>query len=136
MRKIEEEQGARLVHIMTRIILGSFVGLLFCLVFLLICSACISVGILKETMMYQLAMIGSVIGGLAGGLWTVNRCRSRTLMIGLSTGFIFFLLLLTVGVLFFDSITPKEGGLGFLCGSLCGGAIAGLLFGNSKKKRR
>lgn len=136
MRKNEEEQGARLVHAMIRVILGGVVGLLICLIFLMICSVGISAGIVKESLMYQLTVIGCVIGGFAGGIWAVRRCRSRTLIVGLAVGAVFFLLLLTVGVLFFESMSPDEGGLGLLCGALCGGAVAGILGGKPKKKHR
>ena len=136
MRKNEEEQGSRLIRIMTWVIVGSVVGLLVCLMFLLVCSIGISMGILKEDLMYQLTVIGCAFAGLSGGLWAVSRCRSRTLIIGMAAGAVFYLLLLTIGVLFFESISPDEGGLGLLCGALCGGAVAGILGGRPRKKRR
>ena len=49
---------------------------------------------------------------------------------------VFFLLLLTVGVLLFESMSLEAGGLGLLCGGLCGGAAAGLMGSKPKKKRR
>jgi putative membrane protein (TIGR04086 family) len=136
MRKNEEEQGAKLISVMTRVLLSGVVGLLFCLVFLMICSVGISTGILKESFMYQLTVIGCVVGGFSGGLLAVSRCRSRTLIVGLAVGVVFLLLLLTVGVLFFESLAPGEGGLGLLCGALCGGAASGILGGKPKKKHR
>ncbi len=136
MRKNEEEQGARLVRAMTRVILGGVAGLLFCLVLLLLCSIGISAGFLKESMMYQLVMVGCVAGGFLGGLSAVKRCRSRTLIIGLATGAVFFLLLLTAGVLFFKSVAPSEGGIGLLCASLFGGAVAGIMGGRPRRKHR
>jgi len=136
MRKNEEDQGARLVHTMTRVLLGGLVGLLFCFVFLMICSVGISMGNISESLMYQLTVVGCVVGGFAGGMWAVGRCRSRTLIVGLATGCVFFLLLLTGGVLFFENMTPGNGGLGLLCGALCGGAASGIIGGKPKKKRR
>ena len=64
----------------------------------------------------------------------VRRCGTRGLLVGLATGSVLFLLLLTVGVLFFQSMTPQSGGIGLLCGCLCGGAAAGLLRGGGKKR--
>ena len=65
-------------------------------------------------------------------------CRSfsRALIVGLAVGAVFFLLLLTVGVLLFESMSLEAGGLGLLCGGLCGGAAAGLMGSKPKKKRR
>lgn len=136
MRKNEEEQGMRLVQSMTRVILGGLVGLVVCLLFFMLCSIAISLGLCKESIMYQLAVLGCVIGAFAGGLWAVKRCRSRTLIIGLAVGGVFFLLLLTIGVVVFQNTSPESGGLGLLCGALCGGAAAGILGGRPRKKRR
>lgn len=136
MRKNEEEQGAQVIRTLTHILVGGIAGLMVCLVFLVLCSFGISLGLLRESLMYQLTIGGCVLGGLAGGLWAVSRCRARTLLIGLGVGAVLFLLTLTAGVLFFHSVAPNEGGLGLVCGSLSGGAISGLLGGRPRKKRR
>jgi len=136
MRKIEEEQGARLVRVMMYVLVGGVAGLLVCLALLMACSIGISAGFAKETFMYQLTVIGCVAGGFFGGLWSVRRCRSRTLIVGLAVGAVFFFLLLTVGVLLFDGAAPDEGGLGLLCGSLFGGAASGILGGKPQKRKR
>ena len=51
-----------------------------------------------------------------------------------------FLLVLTLGALCFRDVSLESGGIGLLCGSLCGGAAAGLLGsgnrGSKRKKRR
>ena len=49
---------------------------------------------------------------------------------------ILFLLLLTAGFLFYESADLRNGGLGLLLSCGCGGALAGVLGGNPKKKRR
>ena len=80
--------------------------------------------------------IPDVPGGFAGAMTAVRRCGSRALIVGLAVGAVFFLLLLTVGVLLFESMSLEAGGLGLLCGGLCGGAAAGLMGSKPKKKRR
>ncbi len=65
-----------------------------------------------------------------------QRSRSRSLFVGMATGAVFFLLLLTLGVLFFENVAPAEGGLGLLCAALFGGAAAGILGGKRKRRRR
>ena len=139
MRKTEEDQGTRLVRAMTNILLGGVVALAVCLMFLFLCSIGISGGWLQEGLMYQMAVVSCVIGGFAGAMTAVRRCGSRALIVGLAVGAVFFLLLLTVGVLLFESMSLEAGGLGLLCGALCGGAAAGILSGGGKraqKKRR
>ena len=136
MRKPEEDQGTRLVRAMTNILLGGVVALAVCLMFLFLCSIGISGGWLQEGLMYQMAVVSCVIGGFAGAMTAVRRCGSRALIVGLAVGAVFFLLLLTVGVLLFESMSLEAGGLGLLCGGLCGGAAAGLMGSKPKKKRR
>lgn len=136
MRKTEEDQGTRLVRAMTNILLGGVVALAVCLMFLFLCSIGISGGWLQEGLMYQMAVVSCVIGGFAGAMTAVRRCGSRALIVGLAVGAGFFLLLLTVGVLLFESMSLEAGGLGLLCGGLCGGAAAGLMGSKPKKKRR
>ena len=136
MRKTEEDQGTRLVRAMTNILLGGVVALAVCLMFLFLCSIGISGGWLQEGLMYQMAVVSCVIGGFAGAMTAVRRCGSRALIVGLAVGAVFFLLLLTVGVLLFESMSLEVGGLGLLCGGLCGGAAAGLMGSKPKKKRR
>ena len=136
MRKTEEDQGTRLVRAMTNILLGGVVALAVCLMFLFLCSIGISGGWLQEGLMYQMAVVSCVIGGFAGAMTAVRRCGSRALIVGLAVGAVLFLLLLTVGVLLFESMSLEAGGLGLLCGGLCGGAAAGLMGSKPKKKRR
>ena len=136
MRKTEEDQGTRLVRAMTNILLSGVVALAVCLMFLFLCSIGISGGWLQEGLMYQMAVVSCVIGGFAGAMTAVRRCGSRALIVGLAVGAVFFLLLLTVGVLLFESMSLEAGGLGLLCGGLCGGAAAGLMGSKPKKKRR
>ena len=136
MRKTEEDQGTRLVRAMTNILLGGVVALAVCLMFLFLCSIGISGGWLQEGLMYQMAVVSCVIGGFAGAMTAVRRCGSRALIVGLAVGAVFFLRLLTVGVLLFESMSLEAGGRGLLCGGLCGGAAAGLMGSKPKKKRR
>ena len=136
MGKREEDQGTKLVRYVLDVLLGGAVALLSCFIFLFIASFAISRGWLGEDIMYQLTIVGCVVGAFIGGAVAVGRSRSRTLIVGLLVGVVLFLLMLTVGLLFYNSIAPEEGGLGLLCGALCGGAAAGILSGKPKKKRR
>lgn len=136
MRKNEEEQGVKLVRYALDVLIGGAVALAVCLVFLLLASVGISAGWVGEKLMYQLTIAGCVLGCFAGGIMAVRRCGARSLLVGLAVGAVHFLLLLTIGLLFFDSMTPEAGGVGLLCGSLCGGVAAGLLGGRPQRKRK
>ena len=136
MRKNEEDQGAKLVRYVLGVLLGGAVALFTCFLFLLAAAVGISRGLLGEELMYQLTIVGCVLGGFIGGMTAVKRCGSRALIVGLLAGAVLFLFLLTVGILFYDTAAPEEGGLGLLCGALCGGAAAGILGGKPGKKKR
>ena len=83
--------------------------------------------------MYQLTIVGCVLGGFGGGLFAAQAVRRRALLTGLAVGTVLFLLLLTIGALFFETMELEAGGIGLLCGGLCGGAAAGLLNGGRRK---
>ena len=86
--------------------------------------------------MYQPSVVGCVIGGFSGGIFAVRHSGARALIVGLASGGVFFLLILTAGVLLFEDMSIEAGGLGLLSGALCGGAAAGILGTRPKKKKR
>ena len=139
MRKKEEDQSARLIRCGLGVLLGGILALAICCLFLLGCSVAISSGAVGEGLGYQLTIVGCVLGGFGGGLFAVGQCGGG-LLTGLTVGGILFLLLLTIGALFFETMALEAGGIGLLCGGLCGGAAAGLLGHEkgspSRKKRR
>lgn len=137
MRKnSDEDQGKKLIRYALGIVIGGVLALAVCLVLLLLASVGISLGWLGEENMYQITILGCVFGCFVGGLTAVRKCGARGLLVGLAVGGVYFLLLLTVGLLFFDTMTPEAGGIGLLCGSLCGGAAAGLLGGGQKRRKK
>lgn len=135
MRKKEEDQSARLIRCGLGILLGGVMALAICCLFLLGASVAISSGLAGEGLIYQLTIVGCVLGGFGGGLFAVKRCGGA-LLTGLAVGAVLFLLLLTIGALFFETMELEAGGIGLLCGGLCGGAAAGLLNGGKGKPAR
>lgn len=133
MRKNEEDQGARLVRYMLGVLLGGGVALAVCFLLLLLASVGISRGLFSQDHMDQITMVACVAGSFLGGVTAVGRCDARSLIVGLLAGAVFFLLLLTAGVIAFRASVPESGGIGLLCGSLLGGAAAGLLAGRAKQ---
>ena len=91
---------------------------------------------LGQGMMDSAVMAACALGALAGGLLAVRQGRGRSLLMGFGAGLILFLLLLTAGFLFYESADLRNGGLGLLLSCGCGGALAGVLGGKPKKKRR
>mgnify|MGYP000096259973 CR=1 FL=1 len=83
--------------------------------------------------MYQLTIVGCVLGAFAGGLLAVRRCGSRALIVGLTTGGVLFLLLLTIGALCFETVSLEAGGIGLLCG--LGLAIASIVMAVPKDEK-
>lgn len=133
MRKSEEDQGTILLRYGKAVLLGGVIAFLTCLLFLLLAAVGISRGMLSAELRYQLTVVGCVLGGFTGGVFAVRSCCTRGLFVGLATGCVFFLLQLTLGLLFYKDISPEGGGVGLLCGALCGGAAAGILSGGRRK---
>lgn len=141
MRKNEEEQGTMILRYGKNVLMGGGIAFLFSLLFLLVVSIGISRGLLEAGLRYQLTVVSCILGGFLGGCFAVKQCKGQSLIIGLAAGGILFLLQLSIGLLIYDTLSFENGGLGLLCGALCGGAAAGILMrgkrgGSRGKKRR
>ena len=134
MRKNEEEQGTVFLRYGKTVLLGGGIGFCTGLLFLLLISLCISQGFWEIGLSRQLTVVGSALSGLIGGVFTVKQCRGQSLLLGLSAGAVSFLLQLSIGLLIFETFTFENGGLGLLCGALCGGAAASFLGGGKRSR--
>lgn len=139
MRKGDEDQGMWALRAISQVLIGGVLGVAVCLLILLICAFAISRGVISQDHTGFLTAGACVAGSLAGGLFAVARCKGRSLIVGVLTGVVLFLILLTVGVVLYQTVAIEEGSLTVGCCSLCGGAVAGLLGtrgARPKKKRR
>lgn len=131
-----EHDGKDLIGLLGNILLGGVSALAVCGALLFCAAAAISAGWLKEGIMTQLTVTCCVVGTGCGAFIAIHRVKKRQLVVGLLVSAVFFLLLLTVGVLVYRDITFEQGALAQLCGSLCGGAVVGLLYRRPNKKKR
>ncbi len=136
MGKVDEEQGTWYLRAMVQVLIGAVIAAVVSLLILFVCATLISRGTLSRDHTGVMSVCACVAGSLVGGLTAVTRCKSRSLIVGLLTGLVLFLLLLTVGLAVYHSVAIEEGGLPLGCGCLCGGALAGLFGARPKKKRR
>lgn len=136
MGKPEEEQGIWALQCMTQVLLGGLIAIGVCLGFLFVCAVCISNGWLGDGHTGAMSVCACVLGSFVGGTLAVSRCKGRSLIVGLLTGAVLFLILLTVGLLVYRTVAIEEGGLPLGFGCLCGGALAGIFGARPKKKRR
>lgn len=136
MRKTQEESGTRLLQSGKAALIGGALALAVCLVLLLAASFGISQGWLSTDLGDRITVVSCVLGSFAGGLWSARRAPTGALLAGLASGAVLFLLLLTLGLLIFESASFENGALGLLCASLCGGAAAGALGAGSGGKRK
>ncbi|MEG1577223.1 MAG: TIGR04086 family membrane protein [Oscillospiraceae bacterium] len=134
--KKQEVPGNPALRGIIEVLIGSIVALGCCLIFLLFCALMMAQGWLPSGILQQLVVAGCVAGTFAGGLFASRRYRGKTLLVGLGVGAVFFLILLTVGILVLKDFSAETKGLPILSASLCGGALAGLLCAKPQKKRR
>lgn len=135
MRK-EEEQGVWAVKAMTQVLLGGVIATAASLLVLFLCAVLISRGVLGQEHIDTAAVAACVVGSLVGGVVAVSRCKGRSMIVGLLTGVALFLILLTLGVLLYQTVALEDGGVPLGCACLCGGALSGLFGARPKKKRR
>lgn len=129
-----ERDTKDIIKVIGTILLGGVLALAVCCALLFCTAAAISTGWLKEST--QLTAVCCAVGTACGAFWAIQRCRSRVLVVGLLVSAVFFLLLLTMGALFYQSINLGQEAIAVLCGSLCGGSAMGLVCGRPKKKKR
>lgn len=132
----QEESGNQWISAMCELLKGGVLAGVAAILALLLCAVLVSSGVLRERWMDGAVLAVCVAGALTGGLYAVRKIGSRTLLVGLGVGLILFLLLLTAGLLAYETASIEQGGVGILCACLCGGGIAGVLGRGAKKKRR
>lgn len=133
-KRPETPEKARITELYELLKGGVLAGAI-ALLLLAMCALLMSAGILRERWMEGLVLLVCVLGAVVGGGVTVARVGERGLLTGVAVGIILSLVLLMVGVLVYDA-DPMAGGLRVILACLCGGGIAGVLFGKPKKKRR
>ena len=134
--KGQQDPGGAWINAMCELMKGGVLAGVVAIVTLLLCAVLVSAGLLRERWMEGAVLAVCVLGALAGGLYAVRAIGRRTLLVGLGVGAVLFLLLLTAGLLAYDTTSMEQGGVGILCACLCGGGLAGLLGGTAKKKHR
>lgn len=135
MRK-EEEQGVWAVKAMGQVLLGGAAAAVVSLLFLFICAVLISKGLLSQEGTSWMTVAACAVGSLVGGVIAVSRCNGRSMIVGLLTGVALFLILLTLGMLIYQTVALEENGVPLGCACLCGGALSGLFGARPQKKRR
>ena len=131
-----EEAESPWLGTMCGMLKGGALAFLTAVAILFLCALAVSNRWLGQGMMDSAVMAACALGALAGGLLAVRQGRGRSLLMGFGADLILFLLLLTAGFLFYESADLRNGGLGLLLSCGCGGALAGVLGGKPKKKRR
>ena len=135
-RRQEEAAGGQWLNGMCEVLKGSVLAGVVTIASLLLCAVLVSAGMLPVHVMEGAVLTVCVLGALVGGAYAVRQVGTRTLLVGPGVGAVLFLLLLTAGLLVYDSASVANDGVGILCACLCGGAIPGILGRKPKKKRR
>lgn len=134
--KKPEDPGAVWLSTMCRLLKGGGVAVVMASLGLVVCALLVSGGAVGERVMGRGVLAICVVSSLVGGLVAVHRLERGTLLAGLGVGGILFLLLLTAGFLLYEDASISNGGVPILIACCCGGAIAGVLGGKPRKKRK
>ena len=110
--------------------LGVTALLLFC------CAAAVSLGWITQVAAERCCILSCVLGTLAGGAVSVVGGRTWALPVGAATGMVEFLVLILLGLLFFEGAPAGSEIPEILLSCLCGGGMAGILGRKTKGKRR
>ena len=136
MYKKEEEQYSKILRYIGFVLLGGLLSLIVSVILILICAFAISSGWISDKYMMQYTIALCTLGSFIGSVFSVRCCGERLIFIGIGSGIVFFLLLLSIGFLFFTKSSIENHGVLLVLGSLIGGALAGTVGRKRKKKRR
>ena len=134
--KRQEEKGGAWMGAAGELAKGSAVALGLALLLLMGCAAAVSAQWFGQQAMERCAVVVCITGALVGAAVSMRRNREWAMVLGLGTGGMLFLLLLSMGVLLYENAPVLEHMPSILCACLCGGAMAGILGRKPKKKRR
>jgi len=120
------DSEAKVLQIILRFFIGGGIGFLIALVLLMVISAVMVGGTLSPVYLSQYA-----IGVCFLAVFLAVKICSRflgSLMVsgGLAVGSVFFMLLLLVGYVGFETMSAEQGGLGFCISAMLGGALGGV----------
>lgn len=131
-----EHEAKNIIRLTGNILLGGVLSLAICCTLLFCAAAAISIGWLKEESGVLLIRVCCAVGTACGAFCAIRCCKRRVLLVGLLVSAVFFLLLLTIGVVCYRGVDLEQGVMAVLSGSVCGGAAMGLLCSRPKKKKR
>ena len=136
MGKKEMEKESKLIQCIRCSSFGAIIALIFCTVIILICSVSISRGWLSEKNLKEYVWIASGLGCFLGATISASKTRSKTLLIGLFTSVLLFLIQVIIGYIAYYNASIGENGLFLFLADLTGGVLAGLLSGRRRKKKK
>lgn len=122
-----------LPEILMALLKGVFVALVALLILVFIAAVAISNGLLKQDSMTGIVLVCTLLSSLFGGIYTLSSVKKQFFLLGVAVGLILFVVLLFLGLCFYQNVSVLHGGSEILLASLCGGAMA-KLFSKQKKK--
>lgn len=135
-KKREEPQGAVWLGVMLDWLRFGALGMAAALLVLGVAAGLISFGLVGNTKGDSVVIAACLLGGFLGGIFAVRRRKGAALPTGLGVGVVLFMLLLTAGMVLYDTLPALRSGGAVAGACLCGGGLAGILAGKPKKKRR
>ena len=128
--------GGKRVEELCELLKGVGVAVVTAFLLLIFSAFLVSADFLKEQWMEGTVLLACVLAAVVGGGFVSIRIGKGSLLLGLTVGMTLALMLLTLGVLIYDADPAEGSGVKVMASCLCGGGIAGILFGKPKKKRR
>lgn len=118
-----------------KVLIGSLIALLVCLVLLFPASALVLAGVFDESLSGVIIIVVTLIGSFIGGMFSAKRVGGRTLFVGITEGILLILWFGVIGILFFESFIPSENGLGLLLATVAGGVLGAMVASSGRSSR-
>lgn len=117
------------------LLLGGLLALGVELVILLLGSAAVSLGVLRNDATIQITAVACIIGGFVGGSFVCAQWTRQRLLAGILTGVVCILLIMLLALIGGNGKFGTQM-LVELASCLVGGGLAGALAGKKKKKHK
>jgi len=118
-----------------KVLMGSLVALLICLILLFPASALILSGVFDESLSGVILIVITLTGSFIGGIISAKRAGGRTLFVGIAEGIVLIIWFSIIGILFFESFIPSENGLGLLLAAIAGGVLGAIVATSGRSSR-
>ncbi len=135
MNQKEKKSETQLVQVVSSLMSGVILAFGISILLLFLAAHLVASGTLGETVALNAEVVASGIGCFCGGLYAALSCRKRMLLLGVTTGIIYYVAWVIIGFVCYSSVEALAG-VRNLIAAVIGGGMAGFICAGLHTKRK